>query len=1342
MSNEGSLYFQIRLDNGKLRVDAVESQKIIKGIGDSYQKEGQRMDSISANIAKGIAAAFTLNSAQNFVSQIVKVRGEIQALESSFATLLQSKAKGDAMLAEIRKYAVETPYNLQDISATAQRMLAFNIEAEKILPTIKQLGDIAMGDGQKLQSLALAFAKTSSNGRLMAEELNSMIDAGFNPLVQISDKTGKSVESLKKQMEKGQISVAMVAETFADATSEGGKFFGMMEKQADGIQGNIAGLEDAWISMYNAIGQSNEGVIVDSIKGLTTLVENYETVGRVLAEIVATYGVYKGSLIALEAIQKAHIALSAQWTVVQRAAAISQVSLNSAQIAGTLATRSLQSAWTALNSTMLSNPYVLVAAGITALSFAIYKFTTFTSEAEKAQERLTEAKVDAAEAYNKEAEELDKLFNSLKGTKEGTEQYKKAKDAIMSKYGTQIEMIEGERKKVLTLSEAYTELKDQALAAAQARALQTFSDASADDRNSKFKDLGKGLLQELQRGGKNKNAMADYQAIMQAISAGRNINPQFITQYDKNNLGMGSGPRGTRLRYYIDNLSSAQENYNKEIEILESTFTKAKDLIVAPPDPTKTGSGTKELTQEEIDRAAKEAARLEKLKQEQIRREQAYQEEIARIQREAIMDQSEQRIALMDEGIEKEIAQINANYDRTIYENERRLKEALEKERDIRESAWEADPANQDAIKKGAVFNRNSIGLNDLGVYNPQAFALYQQQIQLATDFRVKATERANTQVELDREKKAREAIDNIATYEYKAREIASKFDMSAIEGRRYNFASDKERDTLFVQLDKATANYNSLTEAQNKTQESLERLQELQRKSPNKKTEQEIKETTAAINGLGLEIQEASAEINDLNIKISKIDNKKIIEGLNNYARIARQFGGLGGEIGTFFNDLADNMEFMSILMDENAKDFDKYAAAAQMAISTINKIISSAQKRKQVEDEFERSKLAFAQSYALALNEQLRLQGELNNNGFVRNYQGEITGAFNAMAQAATEYAKSLDALEDGEVKTGTKRKVNWGSVGSGALAGAAYGSNAGPWGAAIGAVVGGVVGLFSGMKRVDVYKDLLSVYPGLIDAEGELNEKMAESLLASGLLNEQTKLLVQNALDWKDAIDAAKEQISGIVGELAGALGNDLQGALIEAWKAGEDASERMFAAANKSLANFVQNFLYSTIFSGIFDKFKERLTKALDPNGGGEDILDIYDDLMSEALIGGETFNKALEEFKKRAAERGFDISDLDGGTRSGANKGFAAMSQDTGEELNGRFTAIQGHTYSLMNSAIEIKGILEADRARAAQSLLHLANIDTNTSRLAAIETHITRMSNNIETISERGVKML
>jgi hypothetical protein len=98
--------------------------------------------------------------------------------------------------------------------------------------------------------------------------------------------------------------------------------------------------------------------------------------------------------------------------------------------------------------------------------------------------------------------------------------------------------------------------------------------------------------------------------------------------------------------------------------------------------------------------------------------------------------------------------------------------------------------------------------------------------------------------------------------------------------------------------------------------------------------------------------------------------------------------------------------------------------------------------------------------------------------------------------------------------------------------------------------------------------------------------------------------------------------------------------------------------------------------------------------------------------------------------------------LDGGTRSGANKGFAAMSQDTGEELNGRFTAIQGHTYSLMNSAIEIKGILEADRARAAQSLLHLANIDTNTSRLAAIETHITRMSNNIETISERGVKML
>jgi tape measure domain-containing protein len=169
--------------------------------------------------------------------EIINVRGEIQMMEKSFEVLLGSKEKADAMLANIKNIALKSPLSLSDTSKAAQTLLSFNIEGEKVIPILEQIGNISMGDAQKFGSLTLAFAQMSSAGRLMGNDLLQMINAGFNPLSVISEKTGKSIGVLKKEMEDGAISADMVADAFADVTGEGDKFNRMLEKQSEGWNG-------------------------------------------------------------------------------------------------------------------------------------------------------------------------------------------------------------------------------------------------------------------------------------------------------------------------------------------------------------------------------------------------------------------------------------------------------------------------------------------------------------------------------------------------------------------------------------------------------------------------------------------------------------------------------------------------------------------------------------------------------------------------------------------------------------------------------------------------------------------------------------------------------------------------------------------------------------------------------------------------------------------------------------------------------------------------------------------------------------------------------------------------
>lgn len=218
----------------------------ISKIGDAAKSAG----SIGLAALKGIGTAFVgLTAAAGAgVAAVAKMgveyNAQMQAYQTSFSTMFGDAEKARALTDDLKKMAASTPLAMTDLADASQTLLAFGVSSDRLLPTLKNLGDVALGDSQKMQSLALAFGQMSSTGKLTGQDLLQMINAGFNPLNEISKMTGKSVAELKEEMSRGAISADMVAEAFQHATSEGGQFYNAMANQSQTFEGQMSTLKD------------------------------------------------------------------------------------------------------------------------------------------------------------------------------------------------------------------------------------------------------------------------------------------------------------------------------------------------------------------------------------------------------------------------------------------------------------------------------------------------------------------------------------------------------------------------------------------------------------------------------------------------------------------------------------------------------------------------------------------------------------------------------------------------------------------------------------------------------------------------------------------------------------------------------------------------------------------------------------------------------------------------------------------------------------------------------------------------------------------------------------------
>ena len=323
-------------------------------------------------VAAGQMIADFAKQASSKLAEVVKSGVDYNATMESYLTnfkvMLGSEEAAATKLSEIRKMAASTPFSLDDLTGGTQTLLQFGIAADDTTGVLQRLGDISLGNAEKLQTLTLAYGKMSSAQKVTLENVNMMIDAGFNPLNQICDATGESMSDLYKRISDGKVSFSELEAAVEAATSQGGQFYNGMLEASQTFSGRMSTLKDnvsaltgeLTSGLFAALGELvvklNEVVVsfLDSDEKMAQLKETIGIATAVVAAAGTAFLTYKGYVAAATAIEVVHTATTTAMTAAHKAAEAGATGLAVAQ-AG-------------LNAVLKANPIGLVVSLLAALA--------------------------------------------------------------------------------------------------------------------------------------------------------------------------------------------------------------------------------------------------------------------------------------------------------------------------------------------------------------------------------------------------------------------------------------------------------------------------------------------------------------------------------------------------------------------------------------------------------------------------------------------------------------------------------------------------------------------------------------------------------------------------------------------------------------------------------------------------------------------------------------------------------------------------------------------------------------------------------------------------------------
>lgn len=1315
-----------------------------------YKNEGKQVvetnNGITISWKKALTVIGGVGVLKALVSEIIRVRGEFQSMQTAIETMVGKDVAGKIM-PQIKELAKISPLTMTDMVGAEKMMLGFNIQAEDTIKYLKAISDISMGESSKFNSLTLAFSQMSAAGKLMGQDLNQMINAGFNPLQVIAEKTGKSIVTLKEEMSKGAISAEMVQQAFIDATSAGGKFYGMSENASQTINGQISMMQDAWDNALNEIGQSSEGLIMSGIQATTSLIQNYETVGKVLVGLIATYGVYRTALIT-------NIALTRGWAVAARADAV-------AKGLQTIATKAQTAAQLALNSAMKVNPYVLAATLIMGVASAMWAFHDSATETEKAQKRFNEQQKEAAKQEQEHKQKIDSLVDSARDIAladlqrgESLAELRKEYPKIFAKYD--IESI-----KLADILQLKRQIADEDARRAGEKKQKELTDVESEIKY--YENLLKLLSGQQGADGyvkKLKELRADRDVLLQ--EKGKGISEQFIaslkgidissfdryiTELEKRIKGKGENGK-VKLRLPIDAKGSLSDEAIYDVKdiktLIDTARTAKKTAEEAAKAEKKTGKEWLDYYKgeyEEADKAyndflksktamsdadrdkelkrlkglrdeakktyeskggvisssSKQESEAEKQKKEReatLKAEAQRQEELLALRRQNQQDE----INLMKDGSDKKLKQIELDYQKEI--------DAIKKQKE----KWGKE-------QEGKLTDEQT---NQLGTRASNAAKKREKSITIVDDENLKSQEEAMNDYLLKYgsftkkkeaiDKKYQSAIDK-ETDSWKKKSLQKEWDEEIANLDLSKLKSEINWEMIFGDLSKVTKD--QLTKIKKQLQEF--------KKSPEFKnaTPEQIQVIEGAINSINDAMVDKGGFFGGLADSLSEYEEavNKVKEAQEELEEALRSGDEAAIEKAQKKKNAAEQNQANAQITVENSKD------------KAINNITAVANAMKQLGSaEFNLSSFGTVVGGLVdALSESgskiggiiaaiLSLLDEFGKDGGVEFGKNIVNNVFSAIGGTIEQPFKMVFGVDFG---LGGANYSEYDEMV------AKYDSLLDVWDQLLDKKKAyikesyGIEATKAGQEAID-----------LLNSEKNITKELASSRLGSGASAGSHSMSYRmwkgsygyDGKNWKDVapeiskalngvdfssmwsmLNMSSEQLEWIKINYSGLWANmdeDFRGYLDDIIQYGE---------TEKEIIESINEQLTQTSFDSLFDSF---LNTLMDMDSSSKDFANNFEEYMRKAIFTSmfaknyeDELNEWYEAFAKANDKQGgmtaSDVKDLRGwwdnivngaisdreaweqvvgsssySSQSSTSKGFTAMSQDTGEELNGRFTALQ------------------------------------------------------------------
>lgn len=401
------------------------------------------------------AAYFSVRTVESFISSLIRVSGEFELQHRTLQAIVGDVDAADRIFSQLQVLAVKSPFSFADLTSYAKQLSAFSIPTEELYDTTKMLADVAAGLGVDMGRIILAFGQIRSSAVLRGQELRQLTEAG----IPIIDELAKQFEELEgravsagevfDKISAREVPFEMVEKVFRDMTSEGGKFYNMQEIQAETLKAKVKNLGDQYDIMLYQIGQAQDGALKGGVDILSSLMEHWQAVGRVITSVAAGVGAYAAALAVVAAWRKILVAGDAISHLTRLVTHFGSLTKGVAAYG-----EAMKRAGKAMNGAFTGTVVGIIAS----IAVGIYQIVRAAGELDRTLDRIVNEKMSAAEAS---IGTLDGIVDRLGKAAKGSQDYRDALHDLNTKYGEFLPNL-------MTEKESLDEIKAAAEGAAEA----------------------------------------------------------------------------------------------------------------------------------------------------------------------------------------------------------------------------------------------------------------------------------------------------------------------------------------------------------------------------------------------------------------------------------------------------------------------------------------------------------------------------------------------------------------------------------------------------------------------------------------------------------------------------------------------------------------------------------------------------------------------------------------------------------------------------------------------------------------------------------------------------------